>query len=78
MCTTCDEIGRVVRWSISSLSDVIRQIGGFVSQGKLVEIGEAAPQGPFLVVRYRCAECAEVWRLTYPDQGMIGGFAREQ
>lgn len=77
MCATCDEIGGAIRWSNNPLSETLRQIGGFVTQGGLVEIGEASPHGPFLVVRYRCTECARVWRLTYPDQGMAGGFARE-
>lgn len=77
MCATCDEIRSAIRWSSNSLSETLHQIGGFVNKGRLVEIGEASPHSPFLTVRYRCTECAGVWRLTYPDQGMVGGFARE-
>jgi hypothetical protein len=74
---TCAELDKNIRWSKDSFSKILGRIGGLVSSGRLIELGEVTPEGPFLSVRYKCEECGAIWRLTHPDQGMKGGFVRE-
>ena len=57
---------------------ITAKIDNLVIQGKLADLGELTPHGHFVEVGYKCSECGVVWKLKYPDQGMTGGFAREQ
>ena len=77
MCRTCTELDRNICWSKDSFFHIRRAIGELASGLRLIELGEVNPEGPFLSVRYKCAECGTIWKLTYPDQGMKGGLARE-
>lgn len=77
MCATCDQLGREIRWPKDAMSQITAKIDNFVAQGKLAYLGEVAPKGHFVEVKYQCSECGVVWKLRYPDQGMTGGFARE-
>jgi hypothetical protein len=77
MCQICSYLDKNIRWEKDSLAHIRSVLGELTSTGKLVELGEVTPNGPFLSVRYKCMECGAVWRLTYPDHGMRGGFVRE-
>jgi hypothetical protein len=77
-CSVCNRLERDIHWSKDTMGHIRSVIGDFVTHGELRELGEVTPAGPFLTVRYQCTKCNTVWRLTYPDQGMKGGFERER
>lgn len=76
MCSTCDQIARTIRWS-GNVDDVAGRINVEVGLGRLDPLGQIDPDGPYLMLGYRCRECGHRWRLTHPDHAMRGGFERE-
>lgn len=76
-CALCSHLKENIQWLTGTLSDKVAAIDSLVSAGRLTELGQAMPNGPILAVRYKCNTCGTVWRLTYPDHSLAGGFDRE-
>lgn len=53
------------------------QISFLVKENSLVQLGEVDPDGPFVIIKYRCTMCNKIWVLEVPDQAFRGGWYEE-
>jgi hypothetical protein len=57
---------------------VREKISALIVQELFVKIEAEDIASPFLVLRYKCKNCNEVWVLTLPDQAFRGDMQPEQ
>ena len=54
--------------------DVKKQINSLIKEGSLFVLGEVDPTGPFIIIKYKCNKCGQLWVLKVPDQAFRGGW----
>ncbi len=51
---------------------VKEKIRNLVQSNKMENLGEFDLVSPYFVFAYRCLNCGQVWKLSYPDQAYRG------
>jgi hypothetical protein len=57
--------------------DVSEKISALVEKSLFVELEKCEIEPPFVMLRYKCKSCGEVWLLSVPDQAFRGGMKLE-
>lgn len=60
--------------SASEFTLVREKLGLLVKQKKMECEGEVNSTSPFIELAYKCLDCGQRWKLSYPDQAYRGGY----